>query len=79
MPSARWNTLGQRQVTATAWKAPIEAPVVHTPMSSLLQSCRIAGTTSWRTYWWNWLSSHIRWAGPPSWVIIARPATLSHE
>ena len=29
-------------------------------------SVRIAGTTSCRTHWWNWLSSHIRYSGEPA-------------
>ena len=39
----------------------------------------MAGTTSWRTAWWNWLSSHIRYSGLPVLVAIARPATESQE
>src|SRR5215468_4416283 len=43
------------------------------------RSAWIAGSTSHRTHSWNWLSSHMRYSGEPSFLIIARPATLSTE
>ncbi len=39
----------------------------------------MAGTTSWRTAWWNWFISHIRYSGLPVLLAIARPATESQE
>ena len=75
--SAWVKTLGKRHRTATAWKAPIDAPPAMTPISGSPQSVRIAGTTSCRMYWWNMLRSHIRCAGVPSCEIIALPATES--
>src|SRR5215467_14419568 len=57
----------------------MEAPVVITSMAWPPRSAWIAGSTSHRTHSWNWLSSHMRYSGEPSFVIIARPATLSTE
>src|SRR5680860_617084 len=42
-------------------------------------SALMAGTTSWRTAWWNWLSSHMRYSGVPVALAIALPATESQE
>jgi hypothetical protein len=56
----------------------MEAPAVQMGMSSVRQSMRMAGTTSWRTYWWNWFCIHIRCSGVPS-LLNHPPATLSHE
>ena len=79
MPSARVNMSGKRHATATAWNAPIDAPVDQMPMSSDLQSRRMAGTTSLLMYWWNWWVIHMRCSVLPSLLNQTRPATLSHE
>ncbi len=78
IPRAASNTSGNRQSSATALNAPIEAPAVTIRWSPPV-SAWMAGTTSWRTAWWNWLSSHIRYSGLPVLVAIARPATESTE
>ena len=79
MPSARVNMSGKRQATATAWNAPIDAPVDQMPMSSDLQSLRMAGTTSLFMYWWNWWVIHIRCSVLPSLLNQTRPATESRS
>ena len=66
MPTAARNTSGNRQSTASALNAPIEAPAATIGVSSPPRSARIAGTTSCRTQWWNWLNSHIRYSGEPA-------------
>ena len=66
MPTEAANTSGKRDSTATALKAPMDAPVVTISCGSPPRSAWIAGTTSCRTAWWNWLSSHIRYSGVPS-------------
>ena len=55
---------GQRQSSARALKAPIEAPATTTERPPP-RSLRIAGRTSWATAWWNWSMSHNRYAGSP--------------
>ena len=70
---------GKRHTIATAWNAPIDAPADQISMSGVLQSFRIAGTTSCFTYWWNWFCSHIWWRAFFSRLMSAAPATLSHE
>src|SRR5262249_16744498 len=77
--SAWVKICGQRHTIATEWNAPIDAPAAITWMSSFWQSVRIAGTTSWRMYWWNAFSMAMRCAGVPSCISMVRPATLSHE
>ena len=79
MPTAARNTSGNRQSTASALNAPIEAPAATIGSSAPPRSARIAGTTSCRTQWWNWLNSHIRYSGVPALATIACPATLSQE
>ena len=70
---------GKRHVTATAWNAPIDAPVAQIPMSCDLQSWRIAGATSCLMYWWNWFVIQNRWSGVCAFEKNSRPATLSTE
>ena len=79
MQMAARNTSGKRHVQARALKAPIDEPVATISMSSLSQSARIAGTSSWRMNSRNWRCSHSRCRVLPSPTSSARPFTLSHE
>ena len=77
-----WRIVMEHQLdetTEAAWNAPIEAPAAQMPMSSELQSLRIAGTTSCLMYWWYWCCMYIRCSGLVSRSNQARPPTLSHE
>ncbi len=60
MPTAARNRCGNRQSTATALNAPMDAPVEISGGCSPPQSAWTAGTTSDATQSWNWFSSHIR-------------------
>ena len=79
IPIAASNVSGNRHSSATALNAPIEAPAVTIRWAEPPMSARIAGTSSWRTAWWNWLSSHMRYSGLPVPLASALPATESQE
>src|SRR6266567_4838734 len=79
MPIAAEKTSGYRHSTATALKAPIDAPPAITSRAWTPRSAWMAGTTSRLMHSWNWLSSHIRCSADPVLATIARPATLSAE
>ena len=78
MQAAAPNSSGKRHVTASALKAPIEAPAAMIGAAPG-ESRWMAGTTSAAIACWYWLNSHCRCSGDASWATIAIPAALSHE
>ena len=80
MPMAARNTSGNRQSTARALNAPIEAPAatIGGLGAAHVGPDRRARPRAARQ-WWYWLTSHIRYSGDPAFATIAWPATLSQE
>jgi hypothetical protein len=79
MQTAVRNRSGWRQITASALKAPIDAPATTISIAGSRQSSRMAGTTSATMAASNWFWTRAAPAIELSSESQARPATLSTE